>query len=40
MEEAILATDIAVYCKNSDQLKQIVADGSLDIQQAFHRWYL
>ena len=37
MEEAILATDIAVYCKNSDQLKQLMADGHYDIKQSYHR---
>ena len=37
MEEAILATDIAVYSKHNDQLKQIMADGSYDINQSHHR---
>lgn len=39
MEEAILATDIAVYCKNNDQLKQVMTDGSYDINQSDHRWH-
>lgn len=38
MEEAILATDIAVYCKQSGQLEQIMADGTYDVTQSHHRW--
>ena len=37
MEEAILATDIAVYCKNSGQLKQLMTDGVYDFNQSYHR---
>ena len=37
MEGAILATDIAVYCKHNEQLKQIMTDGSYDINQSHHR---
>ena len=38
MEEAILATDMAVYSKNNVQLKELLTNGGYDIKKSNHRY--
>ena len=38
MEGAILATDLAVYSKNNEQLKGLLTNGGYDIKKSNHRY--
>lgn len=40
MERAILATDVAMYSKNNEQLKKLLTAGSYDVTKSNHRYCL